>query len=219
MQGTGPEGVYVRSNCSARALMMVLQEEKVNRMDLRKSGDLVDMQHFQHGGSVEFFYRLHHSELDHGRKISNLIIVIVSLVVAGCLAATLWLVWRYKTKLKVSSKLCCKDHDVAVFDLSNNKSKEFTTDLPGPTDILIDGNQEELSGGEQIAVKRLSGQSGQGLIEFKTEIIFAFAMTENGWGGGISRERSCNVPDAHETHLYLPEDCRGRGICSGWLRN
>ncbi|KAK8675402.1 hypothetical protein V6N13_033469 [Hibiscus sabdariffa] len=141
MQGTGPEGVYVRSNCSARALMMVLQEEKVNRMDLRKSGDLVDMQHFQHGGSVEFFYRLHHSELDHGRKISNLIIVIVSLVVAGCLAATLWLVWRYKTKLKVSSKLCCKDHDVAVFDLSNNKSKEFTTDLPGPTDILIDGNQ------------------------------------------------------------------------------
>ncbi|KAK8675399.1 hypothetical protein V6N13_033466 [Hibiscus sabdariffa] len=105
------------------------------------TGDLVDMQHFQHGGSLEFFYRLHHSELDHGRKISNLIIVIVSLVVAGCLAATLWLVWRYKTKLKVSSKLCCKDDDVAVFEVSNNKSKEFTTDLPGPPDILIDGNQ------------------------------------------------------------------------------
>ncbi|KAK8575297.1 hypothetical protein V6N12_062972 [Hibiscus sabdariffa] len=110
------------------------------------TGDLVDMQHFQHGGSLKFFYRLHHSELDHGRKISNLIIVIVSLVVAGCLAATLWLVCRYKTKLKVSSKLCCKDDDVAVFDVSNNKSKEFTTDLPGPTDILIDGNQGELPG-------------------------------------------------------------------------
>ncbi|KAK8575296.1 hypothetical protein V6N12_062971 [Hibiscus sabdariffa] len=27
------------------------------------TGDLVDMQHFQHGGSLEFFYRLHHSEL------------------------------------------------------------------------------------------------------------------------------------------------------------
>ncbi|KAK8494154.1 hypothetical protein V6N12_032987 [Hibiscus sabdariffa] len=104
------------------------------------TGDLVDLQRSQQGGSLEFFYRLHHSELDHRRKISNLIIVIVSLVVAGCLAATIWLVWRYKTKLKVSSKLCCKDDDVAVFDVSKNKSKEFTTDLSRPTDILIDGN-------------------------------------------------------------------------------
>ncbi|KAK8575298.1 hypothetical protein V6N12_062973 [Hibiscus sabdariffa] len=32
------------------------------------TGDLVDLQRFQHGGSLEFFYRLHHSELDHGRK-------------------------------------------------------------------------------------------------------------------------------------------------------
>ncbi|KAK8489527.1 hypothetical protein V6N11_066315 [Hibiscus sabdariffa] len=85
------------------------------------TGDLVDLQRSQQGGSLEFFYRLHHSEL-------------------GCLAATIWLVWRYKTKLKVSSKLCCKDDDVAVFDVSKNKSKEFTTDLSRPTDILIDGN-------------------------------------------------------------------------------
>lgn len=34
---------------------------------------------------------------------------------------------------------CCKDDDVAVFDVS--KSKEFSADLSGPSDILIDGNQ------------------------------------------------------------------------------
>ncbi|KAK8629431.1 hypothetical protein V6N13_078272 [Hibiscus sabdariffa] len=174
--------------------------------------DLVDMQYFHQGGSLDFFYRLHHSESDRGRKISNLEIVIISLVVTSFLVASLWLLWRFRTKLNglsvVSSKPCCKDDDVAVFDVSKGKSKEFSTDLSGPADILIDGNQVhapelqnfdfscivtatnnfcegnrlgqggfgsvykgELPGGEQIAVKRLAGHSGQGLEEFKTEII------------------------------------------------
>ncbi|KAE8724447.1 B120-like protein [Hibiscus syriacus] len=135
-------------------------------------------------------------------------IVIISLVLAGCLAASLWLLWRYKKKLKVSSRPCCKDDDVAVSDVSKIKRKEFLTDFLGPTDILIDGSQVngpelqnfdfsciatatknfcdenrlgqggfgtvykgELPGGEQIAVKRLSVQSGQRMEEFKTEII------------------------------------------------
>ncbi|XP_039020144.1 putative G-type lectin S-receptor-like serine/threonine-protein kinase At1g61610 isoform X2 [Hibiscus syriacus] len=143
-----------------------------------------------------------------GRKISNLMIVIISLVLAGCLAASLWLLCRYKKKLKVSSRPCCMDDDVAVSDVSKIKSKEFSTDFFVPTDILIDGSQVngpelqnfdfsyiatatknfcdenrlgqggfgtvykgELPSGEQIAVKRLSVQSGQGLEEFKTEII------------------------------------------------
>ncbi|GMI72776.1 hypothetical protein like AT4G21390 [Hibiscus trionum] len=171
------------------------------------TGDLVDMQYFHQRGSLDFFYRLHHSESDHGRKISNLAIVIISLVAAAFLVASLWLLWRYKTKLNVSSKPCCNDDDVAVFDVSKGKSKEFSTDLSGPADILKDGNQVHgpelqnfdfstiatatnnffegnrlgqggfgavykgvLPGGEQIAVKRLSGHSGQGLEEFKTEI-------------------------------------------------
>ncbi|KAK9014375.1 hypothetical protein V6N11_005536 [Hibiscus sabdariffa] len=117
--------------------------------------DLVDMQYFHQGGSLDFFYRLHHSESDRGRKISNLEIVIISLVVTSFLVASLWLLWRFRTKLNglsvVSSKPCCKDDDVAVFDVSKGKSKEFSTDLSGPADILIDGNQGTGSGREVSA--------------------------------------------------------------------
>lgn len=36
---------------------------------------------------------------------------------------------------------CCKDDDVAVLDVSKSKSKEFSADISGPSDILLDGNQ------------------------------------------------------------------------------
>ncbi|MBA0748553.1 hypothetical protein Gogos_005363 [Gossypium gossypioides] len=171
-------------------------------------GDLVDVQHIDQSGPIEFFYRLNHSDLDDKKKISNGVIVIISLVGACFLVAFLWLLWRYKKKLKVSSMVCCKDKDAVVFNEFRSKSTEFSADLSGPSDILIDGNQVnrpelpifnfstvaaatnnfceenklgqggfgavykgELPGGQEIAVKRLSRQSGQGLEEFKNEII------------------------------------------------
>ncbi|KAG4143773.1 hypothetical protein ERO13_D06G212300v2 [Gossypium hirsutum] len=168
-------------------------------------GDLVDVQHIDQSGPIQFFYRLNHSDLDDKKKISNGVIVIISLVGACFLVAFLWLLWRYKKKLKVSSMVCCKDKDAVVFI---EFSTEFSADFSGPSDILIDGNQVnrpelpifnfstvaaatnnfceenklgqggfgavykgELPGGQEIAVKRLSRQSGQGLEEFKNEII------------------------------------------------
>ncbi|MBA0569367.1 hypothetical protein Golob_006803 [Gossypium lobatum] len=171
-------------------------------------GDLVDVQHIDQNGAIQFFYRLNHSDLDDKKKISNGVIVIISLVGACFLVAFLWLLWRYKKKLKVSSMVCCKDKDAVVLNEFGSKSTEFSADFSGPSDILIDGNQVngpelpifnfstvaaatnnfceenklgqggfgavykgELPGGQEIAVKRLSRQSGQGLEEFKNEII------------------------------------------------
>ncbi|KAK8607890.1 hypothetical protein V6N13_023335 [Hibiscus sabdariffa] len=159
-------------------------------------GDLVDLQHLDQAGNLQFFYRIHNFELDGGRKISNTVIIIISVLGACLLVVSIWLLWRYKKKVKglpvVSSMPCCRDDDVAVSNES--KTKDFSADLSGPTDVLIDGSQVngpelmivnfstvaaatknfceanrlgqggfgavykgELPGGQEIAVKRLSG--------------------------------------------------------------
>ncbi|KAK8503268.1 hypothetical protein V6N12_034666 [Hibiscus sabdariffa] len=111
------------------------------------TGDLVDVEHIEQSGRLQFFYRLHHSEL-------------------GFLVVSLWLLCRYKKNLKglSAAMACCKGKDAAVFDESKSKSKEFSADLSGTSDILIDGNQGgfgvvykgELPGGQEIASGQLS---------------------------------------------------------------
>ncbi|KAK8501883.1 hypothetical protein V6N12_019623 [Hibiscus sabdariffa] len=106
-------------------------------------GDLVDLQHLDQAGNLQFFYRIHNFELDGGRKISNTVIIIISVLGACLLVVSIWLLWRYKKKVKglpvVSSMPCCRDDDVAVSNES--KTKDFSADLSGPTDVLIDGSQ------------------------------------------------------------------------------
>ncbi|KAA8515414.1 hypothetical protein F0562_018975 [Nyssa sinensis] len=97
------------------------------------SGDLVDVHHFAEGGNT-LYIRLANSELGGKRKITTL--VIVAIVVAGTffLSVSIWLLWRFKAKLKDS---CWKNNELPQFDARRNA--EFSTDFSGSNDLSAEG--------------------------------------------------------------------------------
>ncbi|XP_031264656.1 G-type lectin S-receptor-like serine/threonine-protein kinase B120 isoform X1 [Pistacia vera] len=174
-------------------------------------GDLIDVQNFDDGGNT-LHIRLAHSEFGGSSRLSNAAIISIAVVGSFFLALSLWLLWKFRGKLKVMHKVsslsCCKSKrdDMPVMDASRNE--EFSTDLSGPADILMDvtqvngadlpmfnfntiaiatnnfSDENKLGQGgfgpvyqgklpeeQEIAVKRLSRKSVQGLEEFKNEVI------------------------------------------------
>ncbi|KAM5588473.1 G-type lectin S-receptor-like serine/threonine-protein kinase B120 [Rosa sericea] len=170
--------------------------------------ELVDVQQFSKGGNT-LYIRVAHADLGGSKKLSTLVISLISAAGAIFVAIFIFLVWRFRAKLKVlptTSISWLRISETPTHDAG--KSKEFSTEMSGSVDPTVGGNQVNgpddlpsfsfnsvaaatdhfslvnklgnggfgtvykgiLPGLEEVAVKRLSQVSCQGLEEFKNEI-------------------------------------------------
>ncbi|KAJ6333656.1 hypothetical protein OIU77_009514 [Salix suchowensis] len=103
------------------------------------NGDLTDVQnHIQSGNTMHV--RLAYSELgDHSSRMATHVIVLIVLAGLAFLAISVWLLWLLRKRLKAISASVSTNHELQVYDLNN--SKEYTTDLSGPGDLVIEASQ------------------------------------------------------------------------------
>ncbi|KAG6419122.1 hypothetical protein SASPL_121333 [Salvia splendens] len=150
------------------------------------SGELLDIRVYEDVGQ-ELFVKMPLSEL--GSRKSKRIAVIVSVMAAAfvvVLTLVIWLVIRKRVAKKKaaqqqhdfpiqSENACISDEDVALPMIDFLTISTATNEFSFSSKIGEGGfgpvYKGVLSNGKEIAVKRLSQDSGQGLHEFKNEVI------------------------------------------------
>ncbi|OIT29564.1 g-type lectin s-receptor-like serinethreonine-protein kinase [Nicotiana attenuata] len=155
--------------------------------------DLIDLQEFSHGGE-KLYIRLAHSQLDKGRQMGARIAIIVSatvgLILIGC---TLYILKIRKTGIGSLIPSCrgriASKHTSAANLLHKSFTQGSSSELPVfsfkcietatknfcPRNKLGEGGfgpvyKGVLPNGQEVAIKRLSRSSGQGIEEFKNEV-------------------------------------------------
>ncbi|XP_050148463.1 G-type lectin S-receptor-like serine/threonine-protein kinase At4g27290 isoform X2 [Malus sylvestris] len=153
-------------------------------------GNLIDIKEFAPGGGQDLYIRAAASELDHVKKMSNfnkrklLAILLSSAIFLMGLLIVGIILYIQKKKLRNEGhrrKDCSDEYvgedgeemELPLFDLTTIVK---ATDNFSSRNKLGEGGfgpvyKGTLIGGKEIAVKRLSKNSGQGIREFKTEVI------------------------------------------------
>lgn len=188
------------ANCSCKAYSYVM-----GIGCLRWGVDLVDIHMFSSGGE-DLYLRLAGSELDKKKKNMAVIIIVVIVLAAIISLGCLYLVWKYKTrvkafiKLRKNKRLSFSDqsrdrvepnvYSGGAFEVRDEENDRKNQQCPlvsfdsivaatgnfSRTNLLGEGGfgpvyKGTLHYGQEIAVKRLSSGSRQGLEEFKNEVI------------------------------------------------
>ncbi|KAM4102048.1 hypothetical protein ACJW30_05G193100 [Castanea mollissima] len=167
-------------------------------------GNMLDVHQFPRAGNT-LKIRLADSELGGKRKLSILVIIII--VVAGVvlLVVFTFLLWRFKTKRKVLATVSSisggNDNDMPLRIYES--SKTFATNNFSEENKLGEGGfgpvyKGKLPGGQEIAVKRLSVRSCQGLEEFKNEIILIAKLQHR----NLVRLLGCSIQGEEKMLLY-----------------
>ncbi|XP_059660535.1 G-type lectin S-receptor-like serine/threonine-protein kinase At1g11330 [Cornus florida] len=165
---------------------------------MKWSGELIDIKEFSYGGA-DLYIRVADSELEK-RRSSKLVVIIAVLVVSVTVAICVYLSWRWMARRRGRKKKSvilltergegnpeyCLNQNMLGDNLNQIKFEELpifsfqklaiATDNFDVANKLGQGGfgpvyKGKLSSGQDIAVKRLSISSGQGLEEFMNEVV------------------------------------------------
>ncbi|KAK4588007.1 hypothetical protein RGQ29_019129 [Quercus rubra] len=146
------------------------------------SGNLFDLQKFSTGG-LDIYIRLSYLEFENERNLKVIIIVTV-IIGAMAIPSTTYFLWRWMTEKRVRKNK--SRESLPSKNLNNVKLHELPTfsleELATATNNFHVANmlgrggfgtvyKGKLHDGQEIAVKRLSRSSGQGLEEFMNEVF------------------------------------------------
>ncbi|XP_059661579.1 G-type lectin S-receptor-like serine/threonine-protein kinase At4g27290 [Cornus florida] len=138
-------------------------------------GDLVDIREFNNkDGEQDIYIRMPASELNHNQKKKTLMLIVVVSTVSGLLVLSL-LTWCILKRRRKKRGMETKNEDIELpfldLDTIVNATKNFCS-----TNMIRKGGfgpvyKGKLTTGHEIAVKRLLKNSGQGVQEFKNEVV------------------------------------------------
>ncbi|GLT31623.1 hypothetical protein SLA2020_063490 [Shorea laevis] len=132
-------------------------------------GDLVDIRQFQSGGQ-DLFIRMSASELGYGKK--QVVTIVISVMLTGMVfIGLLCYIWIKKRRKQGGGEN--EEMELPIFYLTTMVK---ATDNFSSNNMLGQGGfgpvyKGILADGQEIAVKKLSKSSGQGMVEFKNEVI------------------------------------------------
>ncbi|KAJ0254658.1 S-locus glycoprotein domain-containing protein [Hirschfeldia incana] len=184
--------------------------------------DLVDMEHFVHGGN-SINIRLAASEIGGRKENLKFWIIIFSTISAfmlGLSCLCIWILWRFRKSVKdflwknrdysvkkplsslvqvlVGDQVDTPDLPTFSFSSVASATGDFSEENKlgqGGFGTVYKGN---FSGGKEIAVKRLSCKSNQGLEEFKNEILVIAKLQHR----NLVRLLGCCIENDEKILLY-----------------
>ncbi|XP_075669497.1 G-type lectin S-receptor-like serine/threonine-protein kinase At4g27290 isoform X3 [Castanea sativa] len=173
-------------------------------------GDLVDIRQFPAGGQ-ELYIRMSVSEIEakKGRRMKRAVIVAVSLaVVSGMLLIIGFYICRSRTKLKERNEVVVHQNNGGQNEDLELPFLDFST-IASATDNFEINNKLGKGGfgpvykgiledGQEIAVKRLSTSSGQGLNEFKSEVRLIAKLQHR----NLIKLLACCIQDEEKMLVY-----------------
>ncbi|XP_050149349.1 G-type lectin S-receptor-like serine/threonine-protein kinase At1g61500 isoform X1 [Malus sylvestris] len=214
----GAEECKIRclNNCSCQAYA------QVNNIGcLVWSSDLIDIQEFSSGGN-DLYIRLAHGALDEGKPVKLIasvtavgFITILSAIAFGVHRLRSTITGNMKAKTKLMQLNHTSDHsgdNLQEYIRKHDPSELFIYDFDSiltatnnfsTTNKLGEGGfgpvyKGKLQEGREIAVKRLSSSSGQGMEEFKNEMLLISKLQHK----NLVRIMGCCVKDDEKLLIY-----------------